>query len=29
MNELWLKQKLQLNQERFLLEKREWERLET
>jgi len=29
MNELWLKQKLQLNQERSLLEKREWERLET
>jgi hypothetical protein len=29
MNELWLKQKLQLNLERFLLEKREWERLET
>jgi hypothetical protein len=29
MNELWLKQKLQLNQERSPLEKREWERLET
>jgi hypothetical protein len=29
MNELWQKQKLQLNQERSLLEKKEWERLET
>jgi hypothetical protein len=29
MNELWLNQKLQLNQERSLLEKGEMERLET
>jgi hypothetical protein len=29
MNELWLKQKLQLNLERSPLEKREWGRLET
>jgi hypothetical protein len=29
MNELWLKQKLQLNQERSPLEKEELERLET
>jgi len=29
MNELWQRQKLQLNQGRSLLEKGEWERLET
>jgi hypothetical protein len=29
MNELWRKQKLQLNQERSLLEKEEMEKLET
>jgi hypothetical protein len=29
MNELWQKEKLQLNQERFLLEKGELERLKT
>ena len=29
MNELWQKQKLQLNQERSLLEKGEWGKLET